>query len=359
MDPTPVQSLITRLNTPIPVEEESPRMKVADNLPADLTYSGSSDDWFDHMDNLELDVFQKHGCNAMQAYFAIKATLTKEAQEELKHLETRLSTPKFERFIPWWYDSSKADLEDLLNKVPFQSLRYPLRVAILYRYFHHKFQRSDPLQAMQDFRRSMQQPGESLVVWVTRLKKEARKLKRYRSEIPFLTFAEQLLVGTKVPSFEKEFRRLVKPTNPTVAASITDKDTFNLWFDNWTEEQADKNRQQSRRRGISAEVGKPADKKTPHPSDRRKRHPGPRRNLQRKLFPKTKRVPFQEKLPPGPRKTPQPRLPHSNLQKSFRPVKKDLSHIDCFNCGEKGHYASKCPHPKKPKSQEMFRGRGL
>ena len=63
MDPTPVQSLITRLNTPIPVEEESPRMKVADNLPADLTYSGSSDDWFDHMDNLELDVFQKHGCN--------------------------------------------------------------------------------------------------------------------------------------------------------------------------------------------------------------------------------------------------------------------------------------------------------
>ena len=211
------------------------------------------------MDNLELDVFQKYGYTAMQAYFAIKASLKKRAQEELKHLETGLSTPKLERFIPWWYNSTKTDLQDLLNKIPFQSLGYPLRVTVLYRYFHHKFQRSDPLQAMEDFRRSMQKPGEAVVAWVTRLKKEARKLKRYRSEIPFITFAEQLLVGTKVSSFEKEFRRLVKPTNPTVHASITDKASFNIWFDNWTEEQADRNRQQSRRRGIAAEVGTTAD----------------------------------------------------------------------------------------------------
>ena len=190
MDPTPVESLITRLNAPVINDEEQPRMKVTDNLPDDLVYKGPKDDWFDHVDNLELDVFQKHGCNAMQAYFAIKASLKGEAQEELKHLETGLSTPKYERFIPWWYNSTKEDLTDLLHRIPFQSLRYPLRVAIVYRYFHHKFQRSDPLQSVQDFRRSMQKPGEAVVTWVTRLKKEARKLKRYRAEIPFETFAK-------------------------------------------------------------------------------------------------------------------------------------------------------------------------
>ena len=26
---------------------------------------------------------------------------------------------------------------------------------------------------------------------------------------------------------------------------------------------------------------------------------------------------------------------------------KDLSHITCFNCDKKGHYATKCPEPRK------------
>ena len=354
MDPTPVQSLITRLNTQLQDDTNQPRMKLTDNLPEKLKYSGSKDDWFEHMDNLELDVFQKHGCNAMQAYFDIKASLTKDAEEELRHLETRLSTPKFERYIPWWYNSSKEDLTDLLHKVPFQSLRYPLRVAILYRYFHHKFQRSDPLQAMEDFRRTVQKPGESVVSWVTRLKKEARKLKRYRSEIPFHTFADQLLVGTKLTSFEKEFRRLVKPTNPSVEPSIVDKASFDRWFDNWTEELNDRSRQESRRRGIAAEIAKaPGDRMDN--SSKRKRRPLHRHNLQRKLFPApSERKPLTSLSSKQQRRqTTQPRLPHSNLQKAFRPVKKDLSHIECFNCGEKGHYASKCPQPKKAKSQAM------
>ena len=30
-----------------------------------------------------------------------------------------------------------------------------------------------------------------------------------------------------------------------------------------------------------------------------------------------------------------------------RDDKVDISHVECFNCGEKGHYSNKCPHPPK------------
>ena len=54
----------------------------------------------------------------------------------------------------------------------------------------------------------------------------------------------------------------------------------------------------------------------------------------------------------APPREPQRRLPHSSL---FRNKKKntDLSQVVCYNCGNKAHYASKCPEPKKPRSQLM------
>ena len=32
---------------------------------------------------------------------------------------------------------------------------------------------------------------------------------------------------------------------------------------------------------------------------------------------------------------------------SGRGDKVGISHMECFNCGEKGHYSNKCPHPPK------------
>ena len=37
---------------------------------------------------------------------------------------------------------------------------------------------------------------------------------------------------------------------------------------------------------------------------------------------------------------------------------KDLSHIECFNCGEKGHYSNKCPHAKRDAPRGGGKGKG-
>ena len=33
-------------------------------------------------------------------------------------------------------------------------------------------------------------------------------------------------------------------------------------------------------------------------------------------------------------------------------TRKDLSHITCFNCDQKGHYATQCPEPKRDASED-------
>lgn len=37
----------------------------------------------------------------------------------------------------------------------------------------------------------------------------------------------------------------------------------------------------------------------------------------------------------------------SKNSRGGRDDKVDISHVECFNCGEKGHYSNKCPHPPK------------
>ena len=62
---------------------EVPYMKTVDSLPSHLkrSYHGDEDDWYKHVDLLELDLFQKHAYHPMQCYFAMKASLAGEAKD--------------------------------------------------------------------------------------------------------------------------------------------------------------------------------------------------------------------------------------------------------------------------------------
>ena len=100
VDPVPAPSLVLRLE-----EEESPAkvpdMKPVDKLPKELVgaFGGKSENWYKHMDSLELDVFQKHAFNAMQCYFAIKASVKGQAKSLIYALETQLETPRWADYI--------------------------------------------------------------------------------------------------------------------------------------------------------------------------------------------------------------------------------------------------------------------
>ena len=58
VDPQPVSSLVTRLQNEVDLKQ-LPEMKMCNNLPShlDKAFGGKQDDWYQHMEQLELDVF--------------------------------------------------------------------------------------------------------------------------------------------------------------------------------------------------------------------------------------------------------------------------------------------------------------
>ena len=191
MDPVPVISYINRLHESVRLTTV-PTMKEVDRLPTELksSFGNKQDDWYAHINRLELDVFQKHAFNSMQCYFAIKASLRDSAQKALYNLESQLDTPKWADFIPSWFMVEVEDWMAIAKNTPFCSLRYSFRCALLYRYFHHLFQSGDPEQVFENFRKVIQGPQESVEDWILRLKELCNAVKRYRANVPFNRFLE-------------------------------------------------------------------------------------------------------------------------------------------------------------------------
>ena len=94
LDPTPATSLVVRLNSQQEPLTEAPYMKTVDEMPSHLkrSFEDDSNDWYKHVNLLELDLFQKHAYHPMQCYFALKASLAEEAKEELYSLEANHNT---------------------------------------------------------------------------------------------------------------------------------------------------------------------------------------------------------------------------------------------------------------------------
>ena len=79
----------------------------------------------------------------MQCYFAIKASLKADAKQKLYHLEMKLENPAWHLYVPTWFEPTAEDWRDIAMKTPFSNMRYALRVALIYRYFHHQFALGD------------------------------------------------------------------------------------------------------------------------------------------------------------------------------------------------------------------------
>ena len=140
-------------------------MKPVDHLPKNLANSFGGEqleDWYTHMNKLELDVFQKHAFNPMQCYFALKASLQGKAEDKLYQIECQLETPRWRNFVPSWFRPTAEDWQAIAMNTSFVQLRYAFRVALIYRYFHHLYQAGDPEKVYDDFKRAVQGDKEPL-----------------------------------------------------------------------------------------------------------------------------------------------------------------------------------------------------
>ena len=254
VDPVPAaKSLINRLQDN---QEYSaaPDMKHTTRLPKHLTasFGGSDEDWYVHVNKLEIDVFQKHAFNGMQCYFAIKGSLKGEASEMMYSLETGMEIPKWRDFIPSWYHPVAEDWKALAENTSFAQFRYTFRVALAYRYFHYLYQEGDPEAVYDLFRKAIQSPQQSVQDWIKTLKTKANDVKRYWPEIPFSRFAEQLLVGTKSASFIVQFRQVFKPINPVLSPTVRTYQEFEVWLTAWKTQQKEIARQRDRQKALAA-----------------------------------------------------------------------------------------------------------
>ena len=170
--PAPTLSLQIRLQEISPellaAREAKANMKSVERVTKTftLTYSGdSSQDWINHVNELERRQTVRHLWLPRQFYFGLQETLTGKAKETMALLEKGLERPKLRDFIPTWYSPSQQEWH-VLNQdqvPPFAHFPFRTRVVVVIYYFLHKFQANTTSHEVWDrFTHAMQSMHESL-----------------------------------------------------------------------------------------------------------------------------------------------------------------------------------------------------
>ena len=235
MVPRPLDTLINRLNAGRQISTLQPKMKVINEMTKSFKprYAArASDDWTQHLDMLETDVFQKEDFKPKQIYFSIKVTIFGEPERCLRRLETGTERPNLKAFIPTWYKPKEEDWKALYLQWPFSQLSFSLRCAIIIIYFFHKYERGSSQKALRRFEKALQGDNESIEDWGTRLSDYAMRAKRYGIKLPFHIYLRQWMCGTRPGYFLTELRKAKNPSEPGKTPIVHDRDSFDLWYHN-------------------------------------------------------------------------------------------------------------------------------
>ena len=357
--PEPIAGFTGRLQRVPPANGKQLDMKPVDNLwkTFKLTFSGDiRENWADHIDRMETDVFEKNTFYPKQCYYALKSTLRGNAQRCFQNLELNLETPDWYACMPQWFRASNDDLYKMLHRSPFMSFTYALRMAIVVVYFHRKFQKGSAKKAWRRFEDAHQLQNETLEDWAIRLERYELDVKRYGTVIPFDDYLKKWSTGTNPGFFVSELRKAKTTVSPALQPIIRDRSSFQDWKTAMLANALQTRREQETHRELIARSKRMEVPRTPN-TRRYKPTPG---NTIAKGGGRTNRG---NRDGPGYRKQ---RNPHSLLladkpantpvqktQTSGKaPGKKDRSQVQCFNCLEFGHFTSKCTAPKRDRKQK-------
>ena len=138
LGPMPNHTLIARLkHDPAMLYrtmKDGKNMKTVDQAVKDWKSQFSGDpteDWINHVNDLDRELACKFAWTARQFYYALKGTLKSKALSSLNNLEKGLERPNLRDFIPEWHEPDPQEWRSLHDGMLFTQLSTRTQVAVL------------------------------------------------------------------------------------------------------------------------------------------------------------------------------------------------------------------------------------
>ena len=235
--PKPDPSLRARLK-PVAAEDAASRDRKAKMSTVDdalkrfeRRFSGNlTENWLEHVNELERRLATKHTWTPKQFYYGLAGTLESKVKQSLVLLERGLEVPRFQDFIPDWFEPSQQEWRLIWSDPVFSMFSFRTRVALILTYFHFKYQAHTPHEVWDKFTHAMQGVNESVEEWGFRLDATVREVGQYGMVVSFPQYINQWRIGTVNRTFLRLLEEALRSDRYGQPPVVYDLHSFAGWL---------------------------------------------------------------------------------------------------------------------------------